>query len=192
MAVSAAAVSSGTETPRWPRVVGTIGIVVAALTLLDKVGDLLFMLWVSGSSWSSVIGAEAGRVVESVVPPASWIVLTSLVWLGLAVLLLRASTRLRRCRPSAIPLCRAWAWLAICWYAVEMVYNGWWLSRITEQLDSLAPMGWQGYAVLGTVLATVLMLAFPVFLLVWLARPRVRQQWEAWLPGAGAGLPPGG
>lgn len=184
MAGLVTAVSAHAEAPRWPRVVGAIGIVIAALTLLDKVGDLLFTLWAAGAGWGAVVGAEAAGVVESVIPPAPWIALTSLIWLGLAALLLRGCLRLRLRRPSAIPLCRTWAWLAICWYAVELAYGFWWLSAITGQLDSLAPDGWQGYAVLGTVVATALMLAFPVFLLVWLARPEVTEEWAGWSEAA--------
>ncbi len=65
-----------------------------------------------------------------------------------------------------------------------MVVGLWWLERIGPRLSALAPAGWQGYAVLGILLAVVLMLAFPVFLLVWLSRPAVRQETAHWRPAS--------
>jgi hypothetical protein len=185
MTTTAAAVSLDAPAPRWPGVVGTIGIVIAILTLLDKAGDLLFQLLASGSGWAAIIGPKMGPQIAPLIPPAWWIVLTSLAWAGLAILLLRASLRLRRREPEAIPLCRAWSWLAIGWFAVEMAYGLWWLNRISGQLDALAPAGWQGYAVLGILMGTVFVLALPVFLLVWLERPVVRREVGGWQLGGG-------
>ena len=42
-------------------------------------------------------------------------------------------------------------------------------------------VGWQAATALGIGFALVLLLAFPVFLLVWLARPEVRAEYSSWV-----------
>ena len=72
--------------------------------------------------------------------------------------------------------------LAIGWVVLEMGWAIWWLSRYTGQIMGIPPATLQGYAAFGIAVALVVLLAFPVFLLIWLARIDVRAEYEAW-PG---------
>jgi len=47
-------------------------------------------------------------------------------------------------------------------------------------VPALTAAGGQGYVAFGLVLALALLLAFPVFLLVWFSAPTVRAEYERW------------
>ena len=100
--------------------------------------------------------------------------------MGLAALLLFGSLALRRRARNGVSLCRLWAWLAVVWVVVTMGRAIWWLQRHAAELPTLAPVSCQGYAVFALAFAFILLLAFPVFLLVWLSKPSVRAEYEAW------------
>lgn len=165
---------------RWPNVLGIIGIVLAAVTILDKAADLLVLLLWPSADWERFVTDDVARLVVSVLPPTGWIALTSLVWIGLSVLLLAGSLELRRRHRSGVAHCRRWAWLALGWIAVEWSLGLWWLSTVVDDISTVAPAGWQASAIPGILLALALMLAYPVFLLVWLASPAVSEEWAAW------------
>lgn len=164
---------------RWPVVLGVLGIVLSLLTLFDQVGDLL-VLTVSEGNWSRWLGPEVASLVSRVMPPKWWIVITSLVWSALAVLLLRGSLALRLRRRSGVSLCEIWCGLAIVWIVVDFNLGLWWLRRVRGELPMPSSGIWQGAAVFGALFGLVLLLAYPVFLQVWLKRAVVIAEYGAW------------
>lgn len=166
--------------PPWPRVVGTVGIVVAVIMFLDQLGDLLVPLVMNEGFWRRFLAPDLAEFVARAMPGPGWLVLTSLIGMALAVLLFVGSLRLRRRLRSGVRLCRTWAWIAIAWVAIEIGRAFWWMAEYGDELAGLAGTGWEGSTVLGLLLALAILLAYPVFLLVWLARPPVRTECLTW------------
>lgn len=171
----------GASSPRWPHVVGTIGIVVAVIAFIDRLDDLLFTAWWSEETWRSILGVQVGEFVIRALPSQAWLVTQSLIGMALAVVLFTASRRLRGRRRSGVTLCRVWAWLVIAWVAIDISQAVRWMMKHAGEISDLAAGAeWQGYAIFGVVLALAMLLAFPIFLLVWLARPDTQTEWTTW------------
>ena len=169
------------ETRRWPRVVGTIGIIAGVLMFLDKLDDVVMLpLLRSGDWWANLLGKELADYVMGWMPSTPWIVAASLIGMALGALLFVGGLQLRRCRRSGVTLCRTWSWLAIAWLLVEMSRVLWWFSGHADELRALAPGDWQGSAVFGILVALIVLAAFPVFLLSWFSRPAIRAQLAGW------------
>lgn len=165
---------------RWPGVVGLIGIIAAVLMFVDKVDDL-FVAWaMSPEAWSKLVGPETAEMVDRLMPPMAWLVLSALIGGGLAVMLLLGSLRLRKRRQSGVELCRKWSQLAIVWAVVEVAFGIWWLRSNAEYITELASAPWQAPSALGLLVALAIMMAFPIFLLIWLSKPEVEAEYASW------------
>lgn len=171
------------ETPRWPTVVGTIGIVVGALLILDNVDDLLMLEWTE-ADWRRLVGPYVADLVVRAMPSVGWRLATAAVEIGLGVLLVVGSVGVRRREPQGVTLCRVWSWLAIVWVLVGVGRGAFWLQRHGADLPAMAT---SGYVVFALLLSVLLLLGFPVFLLAWFSSASVRQQTGAWGTVAGDG-----
>lgn len=171
--------SGGAPRPQWPRVIGTIGILLGTIMCLDKIDDLATLNWTE-ADWRSVFVPSIAELIVRVSPPVGLRLLDAVVQTGLGVFLIVASVALRRRRRAGVSLCRVWAWLAIAWGVTAMGWASWWLARQAGEIAGLSPARWQAWAVLGIGLALVLILAFPVFLLLWFSKLDVRAEVEAW------------
>lgn len=168
-------------TPSWPKVIGTIGVVLGVIMLVDKTDDLILipLLW-AGDGWRSLLGPELGDLVASTMPLWAWLFFYILLGMALGVLLVVASLRLRNRYPSGVTLCRTWAWLAIAWVVAGLSLAIWWIATFRDQVARLAEPGWETAAVSGILAALALLLAYPVFLLVWLSRAAVKAEYLTW------------
>lgn len=166
---------------RWPEVLGILGLILSILIFVDKVDDLLTLTWTE-EEWTRLVGRELADLILRTLPPLGWRLASILAHVALAVLLLTGSLALRRRRRSGVSRCRAWAVLAIGWVVVEMGWAVWWLSRFEGEIMGVAPATWPGYAAFGIAVALVVLLAYPVFLLIWLGRSDIRAEYESW-PG---------
>lgn len=164
---------------RWPQVIGLIGLILSVIIFVDKLDELVTLTWTE-EQWTRAVGEDLAALIVSALPPLGWRLASSLAHIALAVLLFAASLALRGRRRSGVSRCRAWAMLAIGWVVVEMGWAIWWLSRYEGEIMGVAPATWQGNAAFGIAVALVVLLAFPVFLLVWLSRGDVRAEYEAW------------
>lgn len=171
--------TSGVRGSRWPNVIGTIGIVVAAIMFLDKVEDLSHLLW-TAEDWRRLFSPDIADLIVRATPPLVWRLGIIAAELALAVLLIIGSVALRRRRRSGVSLSRVWAWLAIVWVVLIMARGVWWLLRFQGEIVGIPYATWQGFAVLGILMALALLLAWPVFLLVWFARPEIRAEVAEW------------
>ena len=149
--------------PRWPTVIGTIGVVLGVVMLIDKADDLALvpLIW-AGDSRNLLLGPE----------------LSTLVALGL--LLVIASLRLRSRRRSGVALCRAWAWLSIGWWAAGAAGLLWWLGKYGGEVAKYAEAGWERSALVGGFASLAMLLVYPVFLLVWFSRAAVKEEYLSW------------
>ncbi len=171
--------SRSSARPGWPKVIGTIGIVLGALIFLDQLDNLATMSWTE-EDWGRIFAPDLAALIVRSMPSTGWLLLTSTVQMVLGVLLVVGSLALRRRAPSGIHLCRFWAWLAIAWSVFVMGRATWWLLQYAGELPEVPLARWQAYGMLGLGLALVLLLSFPVFLLVWLSKHDVRLEYETW------------
>jgi hypothetical protein len=156
-----------------------IGIILSILIFVDKLDDLVTLTWTE-ENWREIFGPDLAEVIIGALPPFAWRLVSSLAHVALGVLLLVGCLGLRRRRRWGISRCRQWAVLAIVWIAVEMGWATWWLSRYGGEIAGLPPGTWQAAAAFGLAVALVILLAFPVFLIIWLARKEVRAEYESW------------
>lgn len=167
---------------RWPDVIGILGIILCVIIFVDKLDDLATLTWTQ-ERWRALVGADLADLIIRSLPPVGVRLVTSLAHMVLAVILFAACLALRRRRRAGVSRCRAWAGLAIVWVVLEIGWAAWWLAQRTEAIAGAAgisPAAWQGYAGFGIAVALVLLLAFPVFLLVWLGRSEVKAEYEGW------------
>jgi hypothetical protein len=172
--------SGSGEAPRWPTVVSTVGIVLAALMFLDKLDDLLLLGWTE-DDWARVLGAELAALVVRALPPAAWRLVSALIQLALALLLFSGSLALRRHHRAGVGRCRLWAWLAIVWSVSAMGVGLLWVQRYVGGVPDVSAVYWYGSATFGIIVALSILLAFPVFLLYWLSRADVRAEYGSWV-----------
>lgn len=167
---------------RWPLTLGTIGIVLGAIMILDQLDDLLFARFWTTESWRQLVSPELGDFLARSLPSGAWMVTTNLIKLALGVLLVAGALQLRRRRRLGVTLCRSWAVLAIVWLGVEVVQGLTWFSRYGGEIPGVPATGWQGTAACAVVFGLALLLAWPVVLLGWLARADVRRETAGWAP----------
>lgn len=172
---------AGGSPVRWPGVVGAIGIVLGVLMFIDQAEDLLMAPALrSAEWWGRFFRPELADFIVRAMPPVAWSLVSAMTGVVLAGLLLLGSIRLRRRHRSGVALTRAWAWLVMVWVAIEMVRALWWLGRYAAEIPGVIPGQWEGYAAFGILVALVVTLGYPVFLLIWFARPAVRRELAAW------------
>ncbi len=174
-----AAAHGSAPRPRWPGVIGTIGIILGVIIFIDKIDDLMTLTWTE-EDWRRIFAPGLAELIVRAMPPVGWRLFSGVAEMGLGVLLFVASIALRRRRRSGVYLCRVWAWLAIVWAVMVMGWAIWWLQQYAGEIPGLSLVSWQGFAVFGIVFALVLLLAYPVFLLFWFSKPDVQAEYETW------------
>ncbi len=181
MATETAVNETPAPTTRWPKVVGTLGVILGGIMFVDKADDMILipLMW-GGDSRSLLLGPEMGEIVARSMPNVVGFILYLLLGMLLGLMLIIGSLRLRRRSPSGVTLCRAWAWLSIVWLAAGMTVALWWLGDYGDEVASVAGTGWHSTAFSGTLLALAILLAYPVFLLVWLSRAPVKEEYLTW------------
>lgn len=166
------------KAPRWPRELGAVGCVLALLMFVENLSDLGPLSW-PRQKWVDLVGSELADAVIQALNPA-WIVPMSLFGMALALYLLVASINLRRQRRLGVNQSRAWSWLAIALLVVETLRGLVWVARYGDVVAALDDgTAWYEYIIGAVALAAVL---YPVFLLVFLSRPKIRAQYVGW-PG---------
>ncbi len=166
--------------PRWPKVIGTIGVVLGVIMFIDKADDLALIpvIWTDASR-RLLLGPELGDLVGRSLPRAVWPFLYILLGGVLGLLLAIGSLRLRRHRRSGVALCRVWAWLSLAWLTVGLAAALWWFGRYGGEISRFAGPGWHNSALSGAIVA-LLVLAYPAFILVWLTRTPVKEEYLSW------------
>jgi hypothetical protein len=165
--------------PRWPTVIGTIGIVIGIVLLIDTADDMLTLRW-TAEDWRRVFAPQITDGIARAMPSVGMRILSTVVQVALAALLIVGSLALRRRSSAGVAHCRLWAWLAVAWIVIQVARGAVWLRRFGDDLPSVGAVTPHAYALFAGALAVAILLAFPVFLLVWLSRPTVRAEFERW------------
>lgn len=164
---------------QWPRVLGVVGGVLGALMFLDKLDDLFVTKVLPMRELSGLIGSEATELIVRT-SPAGWRLASFLVAGSLGILLLVGSVRLSHRSPSGVTFCAVWAWMAMGWALVETIRAAVVLRTLAASAPVIRGVDWTGFAGMGIAVALVVMLAYPVFLLIWFSLPSVRAEYSAW------------
>ena len=167
------------QEPRWPTVIGTIGIVIGILLLIDTADDVLTLQW-TAENWRRIFAPEIADAIARAMPSVGMRILSTGVQVALAALLVVGCLRLRRRSRAGVAQGRLWAWLAIAWVIIQTMRGAVWLRQFGDDLPSLGAVTPHVYVLFAGALAVAILLAFPVFLLVWLSRPAVRAEYERW------------
>lgn len=198
---------------QWPSVVGIIGIVLASLGLLTNACGAIYAAIVlisgkvlMGPAGPGAGGAEIEKLVEaSTMRHAPLNAAVALAGLAASVWLLIGSIMLTKRSPRAAML-RWWSLLAIAFVLVATITQAMQQSELMSVMAAAAAKEAQagsnasqaaratsmmnalsGFVVILTVLWGIGRLVFPVFVLVWFSRGRIRDEMATWgVPSTGA------
>ena len=149
----------------WPTVIGSISLVLVGLRLLD----VLF-----SAIWGSRGGMRAGAELLGKLP--SWYqqftVFGTVIGPLFTVLLLIAAIQLLRRHKASGGLYIVYAWLAVVLSTLGLCASVMAFSQLQSQVDSIMLVSMAAGWLIG--------MAFPVFLLVWFRRDKVREQIAEW------------
>ena len=166
---------------RWPTVIGIVAIAFAGLGILGGFCGLVgtvTMFTVMPDDQAAAAGMPSGW--------ALWIVITSLLGLGLTVLLLIFGIGLLQRRPWSAKMCSRWAMVYII-YAVINSFMTYSMQQAQfaamSQTTQPAPMpaGFEKtVAAFGLVIGLVWACALPVFMLIWFSRAKIKDEVASW------------
>jgi len=170
---------------RWPGVLGTVGIIIAVLTFWDELSELIRLFTWGEEDWVRMLGTETARMVQEFAPPLGFVIASAVINLELAILLFVGSVLLIRRSRAGVSCCRVWAFLALPWLAAQLLLV---LTWMRTHLPGLLRPEWhvdEATIVFWTIIAFMVIAIFPVFLLVWFARPTVKAEYATWdMPAA--------
>ena len=172
-------VAGSARKARWPGPVGVIGMVVGAIMIYSKVMDLARFLTWTAEDWERILSPSQIEIIAGTLPSAGWNIGTAIFEIGLGVLVFVGSFWLLFRDAKSIRALKAWAWTSIVYGIGIGAWVASWLSTYWDSIPEAAGVG-VGAAYFGVAVAMGIMLAFPVFLVVWLARADVRAEYESW------------
>lgn len=174
------------DPPSWPMVFGVIAIVLGALGCL-------------GGCWGAVSPLFLGAVFEMVPKDAQpagleqfrewgpWITISSLVSLGVAILLLVSGIGLVQRRRWAVNVSRCWAVVKILLVLASALFA---ITIQKGQFEALSkqqqlPPGFGGGFLMAigffsVIFSVIWGWAFPVLLLIWLALAKSKNEYAGW------------
>lgn len=160
-----------TKRPRWPTATGVISVVLAGLGLVCTPIGLAM------KNLTSKLAPGTPTVnIEDYLPDwyGTYQTVAILVGIALSVVLLIAGISALRKRAAARTLHLAWAGISI---VVSVIHNVILLAFIDL---SSAPPEMRFAMVPGIIIGIPVGLAYPVFLLIWFNRAKIKQQISAW------------
>lgn len=172
------------ERSKWPTVIGVIGILVASFGLFGGCCGVLspFLMNFSRSMASSGGGMSQEQIDTMMAsqPPMLWIIPASLVGMALATLLLIGCIGLARRRAGGVNLCKVWAWINIPWVLISLVVAAYFQFQVPADAQQMG-VGFQYFFLAaGACFALTTGVGFPMFMLIWFARPSVKDDVDAW------------
>jgi len=158
---------------RWPTAIGVISTILGALGVLCAPVSLLMKLVKPGMMRQDPM---LGRMPEWF---RSYQICSDLVGIVMWAFLLIAGIRLLKRRSVGRSLHIAYAWIGVALTIVGTAV----MAYATSSVD--LPPGFMTLFAVSIALGVALGLAYPIFLLVWFSRPKIRQEVEGWAtPGS--------
>ncbi len=175
----------GAKPPAWPLVVGIIATVLGGLGILGGLVGLATP-WFTGLMRNFAPPGQRAtfEVIERWMP---WSIAGAAINLCLAIALLTAGILLIRRRRAGATATRVWAVVKIPWEAAYAFVQYLMLQDQHEILNNDYPgmrdmmTGFMNTAqVAGLVISALVFMAFPVFVLAWFSREKIRDHVETW------------
>jgi hypothetical protein len=184
------------EPSNWPTVLGIIMIVIASLGLLQNacggVASLFMPSLMSGLAQSAspddpMIAAQVEMSRRFMV----WNVINALVMIVLGIVLLSAGIGVFRRRRKGIVWARIWAVCRILW-SMPASYLGYRIAVESFKAMEAAAAGseqpmppgfgsmMQTMGAVGVIVGIIFYSAFPLFLLIWFSRAKIRAEAAQW------------
>jgi hypothetical protein len=165
----------------WPGVIGTISIVFGAMAMLGGVATLfgpLLMSWIR-----NIGGAETAGAFAAMDKWEWWTYLSGALGFGVAAVLLAGGIGLVRRRPRSRGVLLTWAAMKLVLGGVASVMGAfiqWDIQSANAQSASVPPgMVW-GMVVVSLVIGFAWLAALPIFMLIWLTRPKIKAEIRSW------------
>ena len=175
----------GRRTSNWPRVIGVISIALGALAVLGAAVGLAMQ------AISAAVGR--GRTPFFAMPEsmAAWNAISNVIGIGFGVLLLAAGVMLLKRRPVARTMHLVYVPCAI---VMDLIGTILMLASIDEFVELMGrdmpgrtPAEFEAMMraaiAAGAVIGGLIGLIYPVFLLIWFSRGKIRQEMAAWAGG---------
>ena len=167
----------------WPTAIAVSAIVVASLGLAGGCCGMLsplMMDYFMGMAASGNMSQEQIDSMRAAQPPIVWIMPASLIGLALASLLLTGGIGLARRRAGGIGLCKIWAWISIPWTMISLVAAAYFQLRVPAEAQQMGA-GFQYFGlVVGACYGLTIGIGFPVFMLLWFSRAKIKDEVAAW------------
>jgi len=181
-----------TQESNWPKVIGIIAIVVAAVGIVGGACGLVSWL---GMSAMQVSMSSSGQVVKANMPVITemgkwrgYTFLAGAVSFILQIVLLVSAIYLIRRRRWTIPALRIWACLYIFFSLIGTIISYHMQKELYQQLASGAgpqgplPMAApQALIGLGMLFGILWACALPVFVLIWFSRQKIKAETATWV-----------
>jgi len=167
----------------WPTAIAVSAIVVASLGLAGGCCGMLSPLmtdYFMGMAASGNMSQELIDSMQAAQPPIVWIMSASLIGLALASLLLTGGIGLARRRAGGIGLCKIWAWISIPWTMISLVAAAYFQLRVPAEARQMGA-GFQYFGLaFGACYGLTIGIGFPVFMLLWFSRAKIKDEVAAW------------
>jgi hypothetical protein len=173
------------ETPsKWPTVFGVIGIILAALGLLNGccgLGSPLLVDWFVGfMEGQEGVSQQDIAAMKASVPPTLWIMPATLVTIVLNIVLLVGAIKVLRRLAAGVGLYKFWAWFTIPWSLVGFVVGMYFQMQAPQSSQQMGPAGAYIGLAIGGCMVLVLGVGLPLFVLYWFTREPIRSEIAQW------------
>jgi len=170
------------QAPTWPTVIGVISIVFGAGACLGGVWGLFAPQFLDLMAKQMPQGQA--EMFSAVQEWSTWMVVNAALTVIIALVLLAAGIELVRRRARGVKLCRVWAVLKII-FGIVGAYIGLQIqqAQFREMSQGNLPVGGGFYVVVGVVsmvFGIAWTCAYPVFLLIWFSRAKVKNEYTQW------------
>lgn len=175
---------------RWPKVIGVISVVLGSLGVLGGICGTLAMVVGQGVMTLAAQQQQGASAVQAMQDQTSFTVLSLLTGLLLALFLLVAGVVLICRRRRGVTLLKVWAVCRIVAVGVGSVigyFVGVAQMEVMQQTtmgSNQPPPGMASFITGGMILLFVLGLlwgwAWPIFVLIWLRRQKIRDDYSTW------------
>lgn len=176
--------------PKWPKVIGIIAIIFGSLALLQTAVAPLMIPFSIKSTENAIAGDVDQKKLDTYFADLTSLSTLSAVSLGIvAIFLLVGGTLLLKKKKAAVPLLLIWAVLKMG-FGCFFNYRNYLLMQTQFELMIPATGGGQEAEIVnsittissmvGMIFGSLWILAFPVFLLIWFSRSKVREFVRSW------------
>ena len=163
---------------RWPTLIGVVSILLASLGLAAGCCGMASPFL--PGFFSDMVPPEQIELMRASQPPVLWVISASLIGLAVSTLLLLAAIGILRRRSSGVTLCRVWAWINIPWAAISIIASIYIHLQVPQDAQQMSVGLQYVFLAFGICFTLLFGLGFPLFLLLWFSRARIKEEVDAW------------